>query len=41
MRFHISSREKTGKEKPGSSRLEFIEKFLANNFALSDAYYFC
>ena len=28
---------KTGKEIPESSRLEFIEKFSANNFALSDA----
>ena len=28
---------KTGKEIPESSRLEFWEKFLANNFALSDA----
>ena len=28
--------EKTGKEIPESSRLEFIEKCLANNFALSD-----
>ena len=28
---------KTGKEVPESSRLELIEKFLANNFALSDA----
>ena len=27
---------KTGKEIPQSSRLEFLEKFLANNFALSD-----
>ena len=27
---------KTGKEIPESSRLEFLEKFLANNFALSD-----
>ena len=26
-----------GKEIPESSRLEFLEKFLANNFALSDA----
>ena len=26
----------TGKEIPESSRLEFLEKFLANNFALSD-----
>ena len=28
---------KTGKEIPESSRLEFFEKFSANNFALSDA----
>ena len=28
---------KTGKEIPESSRLEFLEKFLPNNFALSDA----
>ena len=28
---------KTGKEIPKSSRLEFLEKFLANNFALSEA----
>ena len=28
---------KTGKEIPESSRLEFIGKFSANNFALSDA----
>ena len=28
---------KTGKEVPQSSRLEFIEKFSANNFPLSDA----
>ena len=28
---------KTGKEIPESSRLEFIEKLSANNFALSDA----
>ena len=28
---------KTGKELPESSRLEFLEKFSANNFALSDA----
>ena len=28
---------KAGKEKPESSRLEFLEKFSANNFALSDA----
>ena len=29
--------EKTGKEIPESSRLKFLEKFSANNFALSDA----
>ena len=28
---------KTGKEIPESSRLEFLEKFSANNFALWDA----
>ena len=28
---------KTGKEIPESSRLKFLEKFSANNFALSDA----
>ena len=28
---------KTGKEIPKSSRLEFLEKFSANNFTLSDA----
>ena len=32
-----SQEGKTGKEIPESSRLEFLEKFLANNFALSDA----
>ena len=37
MQFQISSRKKTGKEIPESSRLEFSEKFLAKNFALSDA----
>ena len=34
MQFRISSR--TGKEMPESLRLEFIEKFSGNNFALSD-----
>ena len=29
--------EETGKEIPESSRLKFLEKFSANNFALSDA----
>ena len=28
---------KTGKEMPESSIVQFLEKFLANNFALSDA----
>ena len=28
---------KKGKEIPRSSRLQFLENFLANNFALSDA----
>ena len=37
MQFQISSRRKAGKEIPESSRFEFLEKFLANNFALSDA----
>ena len=35
MQFHISSRRE--KEIPESSRLDFLEKFSANNFALSDA----
>ena len=37
MQFQIRSRRKTGKEVPDSSRLEFLEKLLANNFALSGA----
>ena len=37
MQFPVSSRRETGKEIPESSRLEFLEKFSANNFALSDA----
>ena len=37
MQLQISSRRETGKEIPESSQLEFLEKFLANNFALSDA----
>ena len=36
MLFHTSSRRETAKEIPESSRLGFLEKFLANNFALSD-----
>ena len=35
--FRLVLEEKTGKEIPESSRFEFFEKFLANNFALSDA----
>ena len=35
--FRLVAEGKTGKEMPESSRLEFLEKFLANNFALSDA----
>ena len=37
MQFQISSRRKTGKKIFESSSLEFLEKFSANNFALSDA----
>ena len=35
--FRLVLKEKTGEEIPKSSRLEFLEKFLANNFALSEA----
>ena len=35
--FRLILEGKTGKDIPESSRLEFLEKFLANNFALSDA----
>ena len=35
--FKLVLEGKTGKEVPESSRLEFIEKFYANNFALADA----
>ena len=35
--FRLVLGGKTGKEIPESSRLEFLEKFSANNFALSDA----
>ena len=37
MQFRISSGKENRKEIPESSRLEFLEKFLANNFVLSDA----
>ena len=35
--FRLVLEGKTGKEISESSRLEFLEKFLARNFALSDA----
>ena len=35
--FRLVLEGKTGKEIREASRLEFLEKFLANNFALSDA----
>ena len=35
--FRLVLEKKTGKEIPDSSRSEFLEKFLANNSALSDA----
>ena len=37
MQFQISSRREIPEEIPESSRLEFLEKFSANNFALSNA----
>ena len=37
--FRLVIERKIGKEIPESSRLEFIEKFSANNFVLSDAEY--
>ena len=35
--FRLVLEGKTSKKIPESSRFEFLEKFLANNFALSDA----
>ena len=35
--FRLVPERKTGKETPKSSRLEFLEMLLANNFVLSDA----
>ena len=35
--FRLVLAAKSGKEIPKSSRLEFLGKFLANDFALSDA----
>ena len=37
MQFQISSRRESRYRVPESSKLELLEKFLANNFALSDA----
>ena len=34
--FRLGLEGKAGREIPESSRLESLEKFLANNFALSD-----
>ena len=36
-RFRLDLEGKAGKEIPESSRLEFLEEFSANNFALSNA----
>ena len=35
--FRLVLEGKTGEEIPESSRFKFLEKFLGNNFALSDA----
>ena len=35
--FKLVLERKTGREIPESTRLEFLEKFSANNFVLSDA----
>ena len=37
MQFQLILEGNTDKEIPESSRLEFLEKFSANNFALPDA----
>ena len=37
--FRLVLKGRTGKEIPESSRSEFLEKFLTNNFAFSDAEY--
>ena len=34
--YRLVLKGKAGKETTGSSKLEFLEKFLGNNFALSD-----
>ena len=36
IQFQISSRKKKKKQIPESSRLEFLERFIVHNFALSD-----
>ena len=35
--FRLVLEEKTGEATPNSARLEFLEKFSTNNFALSNA----
>ena len=35
--FRLVLQRKIGKEIPESSRLKFLEKFLSNNFTLSDS----
>ena len=37
MEFQLSFRRKAGKDKPESSGLDFLKRFLGNNSALSDA----
>ena len=39
MEFLLSFRRKAGKDKPESSGLDFLKRFLGNNCALSDAEY--
>ena len=38
MHFRLVLEEKTGKEMPESSKFEFLKKFFANNFTLSEAH---
>ena len=37
MEFQLGFRRKAGKDKPGSSETEFLEKYLVNKCNLSDA----
>ena len=37
LNFRLILEGKTHKQMPKSSRLEFLEKFLTNNFVVSDA----